>query len=55
MTGENQYFIYYQAANKCATERWFSESQLVAVEDDLSPGMPVFGCVELPEDAVVEE
>ncbi|MDN4285205.1 hypothetical protein OA820_26155 [Citrobacter freundii] len=55
VTGENQYFIYYQAANKCATERWFSESQLVAVEDDRSPGMPVFGCVELPEDAVVEE
>ena len=55
VTGENQYFIYYQAANKCATERWFSESQLVAVVDDRSPGMPVFGCVELPEGAVVEE
>ncbi|MGV3893412.1 hypothetical protein [Citrobacter freundii] len=55
VTGENQYFIYYQTANKCATERWFSESQLVAVEDDRSPGMPVFGCVELPEGAVVEE
>ncbi|MDM2927028.1 hypothetical protein [Citrobacter sp. Cpa228] len=55
VTGENQYFIYYQAANKCATERWFSESQLVAVEDDRSLGMSVFGCVELPEDAVVEE
>lgn len=53
--GENQYFIYYQAANKCATERWYSESQLVAVEDDRSPGMPVFGCVELPEGAAVEE
>ncbi|EEX2766048.1 TPA: hypothetical protein ACGG59_002772 [Escherichia coli] len=55
VTGENQYFIYYQAADKCATERWFSESQLVAVEDDRSPGMPVFGCVDLPEGATVEE
>lgn len=55
INGENQYFIHYQAADKCATDRWFSESQLVAVEDDRSPGMPVFGCVELPEGAVVEE
>ena len=55
VTGENQYFIYYQAADNCATERWFSESQLTAVEDDRSPGMPVFGCVELPEGATVEE
>lgn len=52
---ENQYFIHYQAADKCATTRWYSESQLVAVEDDRSPGMPVFGCVELPPGAVVEE
>lgn len=55
VTGENQYFIYYQAADNCATERWFSESQLTTVEDDRSPGMPVFGCVELPEGATVEE
>lgn len=55
VTGENQYYIYYQAADNCATERWFSESQLTAVEDDRSPGMPVFGCVELPEGATVEE
>lgn len=55
VTGENQYYIYYQAAGNCATERWFSESQLTAVEDDRSPGMPVFGCVGLPEGATVEE
>ncbi|EFH2872212.1 hypothetical protein GKQ19_12065 [Escherichia coli] len=55
VTGDNQYFVYYQAADKCATECWYSESQLVAVEDYRSPGMPVFGCVELPEGAVVEE
>ena len=52
---ENQYFIHYQAADKCATTRWYSESQLEAVEDDRSPGMPVFGCTELPPGAVVEE
>ena len=55
VTGENQYYIYYEAAGNCATERWFSESQLTAVEDDRSPGMPVFGCVGLPEGATVEE
>ncbi|HHT2316129.1 TPA: hypothetical protein ACTYRS_003509 [Klebsiella pneumoniae] len=47
LNGENQYFVHYQAADKCATERWYNESQLVAVEDERSPGMPVFGCVEL--------
>lgn len=47
LNGENQYFIHYQAADKCATERWYNESQLVAVEDERSPGMPVFGCVGL--------
>lgn len=55
LNAENQYFIHYQAADKCATERWYSESQLEAVEDDRSPGQPVFGCVELPEGATVEE
>ena len=54
LNGKNQYFIHYQAADKCATERWYNESQLVAVEDDRSPNMPVFGCVDLPEGAVVE-
>ncbi|WP_312804214.1 hypothetical protein [Atlantibacter hermannii] len=49
LNGENQYLVHYQAADKCATERWYSESQLVAVEDDRSPGMPVFGSVDLPE------
>ena len=55
LNGDNQYLVHYQAADKCATERWYSESQLVVVEDDRSPGMPVFGCVELPEGATVEE
>ncbi|HCF8134998.1 TPA: hypothetical protein NIV04_002050 [Klebsiella pneumoniae] len=54
LNGKNQYFIHYQAADKCATERWYNESQLVAVEDDRSPNMPVFGCVDLPEGVVVE-
>lgn len=49
LNGENQYLVHYQAADKCATERWYSESQLVAMEDDRSPGMPVFGSVDLPE------
>jgi len=55
LNGENQYFVHYQAANQCATERWYYEAQLTAVEDDRSPGMPVFGCIELPAGAVVEE
>ena len=55
VTGENQYYVYYQAADKCATERWYSESQLVAVEDKRSPVMPMFGCMELPVGAVVED
>ena len=48
VTGENQYYVYYRAADKCATERWYSESQLVAVEDDFYPGAPVFGGTEMP-------
>lgn len=55
LNGENQYLVHYQAADKCATERWYSESQLEAVEDERHPGWPVFGCRELPEGAVVEE
>ncbi|MEE6124615.1 hypothetical protein [Enterobacter hormaechei] len=55
LNGENQYLVHYQAADKCATQRWYSESQLTAVEDDNHPGMPVFGCVELPEGATVED
>lgn len=47
--GENQYFIHYQAADKCAKSEWFGESTLSAVEDDRSPGMPVFAGIELPE------
>lgn len=55
VSGGNQYFVHYRAADNCATERWYSEHQLSAVEDDRSPGMPVFACVELPTGAVVEE
>lgn len=55
LNGEDQYLVYYQAADKCATERWYSESQLVAVEDECHPGCPVFAGVELPEGAIVTE
>lgn len=55
LNGDNQYLIHYQAANKCATDSWFLESQLVPVEDDRYPGMRVFGCVDLPKGATVEE
>lgn len=55
VNGENQYHVHYQAADKCATERWYSESKLTAVEDERHPGMPVFGCADLPEGAIVEE
>ncbi|WP_159869450.1 MULTISPECIES: hypothetical protein [unclassified Raoultella] len=53
--GENQYFIHYQAADKCAKSEWFGESTLSAVEDDRSPGMPVFAALKLPEGETVEE
>jgi hypothetical protein len=46
VTGENQYFIYLQVANKYATERWYPESQLVAVEDDRSRIGRCFCCLE---------
>lgn len=49
---ENQYLIHYQAADKCARTNWFSESMLVATEDDRYPGCPVFAPVELPEGAI---
>lgn len=26
LNGEAQYLVHYQAADKCATERWYSES-----------------------------
>lgn len=55
LNGENQYLVHYQAADKCATQRWYYESQLTPVEYDNHPGMPVFGCVELPEGATVED
>lgn len=55
VNGGNQYYIHYQSANGCATDRWYSESQLSAVEDERSPGMPVFASVDLPDGAFVEE
>lgn len=55
VNGRNQYYIHYQSANGCATDRWFSESQLSAVKNDLTPGMPVFSCVDLADGGFVEE
>ncbi|HAV9468082.1 TPA: hypothetical protein JLU56_001316 [Escherichia coli] len=52
--GENQYLIHYKAADGRATTDWFGESMLEATEDDRHPGCPVFACMKLPEDAVVE-
>ncbi|HFE7435061.1 hypothetical protein LD891_25360 [Salmonella enterica] len=54
-SGENQYLIHYQAADKCARSAWFGESELEAVYDDHHPGCPVFAPVELPEGAKVED
>ncbi|MGG6116063.1 hypothetical protein ACQSFK_24700 [Salmonella enterica] len=54
-SGENQYLIHYQAADKCARSAWFGESELEAVYDDHHPGCPVFAAVELPEGAKVED
>lgn len=51
--GQNQYLIYYKAADGCARTEWFSEYQLSAVEDDRHPGCPVYGARELPPGAVV--
>ncbi|HFW2686858.1 TPA: hypothetical protein ACIBAO_001403 [Salmonella enterica subsp. enterica serovar Waycross] len=48
-SGENQYLIHYQAADRCARSTWFGESELEAVYDDNYPGCPVFAAVELPE------
>jgi hypothetical protein len=55
LNGENQYLVHYLAADKCAKEHWYSESQLLEVEDDRHPGMPVFGAVEEPEGIPIEE
>lgn len=52
---ENQYLIYYKAADGCARIDWFGESTLDAVEDERHPGCPVYAGIELPEGAVVEE
>ncbi|ECC6922376.1 hypothetical protein DAE56_26930 [Salmonella enterica] len=54
-SGENQYLIHYQAADKCARSAWFGESELDAACDDRYPGRPVFAAVELPEGAKVED
>ncbi|EBR4567683.1 hypothetical protein B1Q46_17175 [Salmonella enterica] len=54
-SGENQYLIHYQAADKCARSAWFGESELDTACDDRYPGRPVFAAVELPEGAKVED
>ncbi|EAO8184534.1 hypothetical protein AHV57_28385 [Salmonella enterica] len=54
-SGENQYLIHYQAADKCARSAWFGESELDTACDDRYPGRPVFAAVELPESAKVED
>ncbi|HEA0254990.1 TPA: hypothetical protein RU600_004888 [Salmonella enterica] len=54
-SGENQYLIHYQAADKCARSAWFGESELDAACDDCYPGCPVFAAVELPEGAKAED
>lgn len=53
-SGENQYLIHYQAADKCARSAWFGESELDAACDDRYPGSPVFAAVEVPEGAKEE-
>ncbi|EKR7617816.1 hypothetical protein ACM260_004809 [Escherichia coli] len=53
--GENQYLLYYKAADGRATTEWFGESMLEATEDDRHPGCPVFAGMKLPEGAVVTE
>ncbi|OWF73319.1 hypothetical protein B4902_08565 [Yersinia frederiksenii] len=54
MTSENQYFIYYKAADGRAVSAWFNESDLEAVEDDRHPGCAVYAPVDLPKGAVIE-
>ncbi|HEF7268341.1 TPA: hypothetical protein SAZ37_000634 [Yersinia enterocolitica] len=51
---ENQYYIYYKAADGRAVNDWFYESDLDAVEDDRHPGCPVYAAIDLPKDAVIE-
>jgi hypothetical protein len=48
---ENGYFVHYKAADGCATNKWFDESDLVMVEAEESPGQPVYGITELPKGA----
>ncbi|EAA6373986.1 hypothetical protein EWF69_17930 [Salmonella enterica subsp. enterica serovar Thompson] len=54
-SGENQYLIHYQAADRCARSTWFGESELEAVYDDAYPGCPVFAAVKLPEGETVKQ
>lgn len=52
---ENQYFIFYKAADGRALSAWFNESELEAVEDDRHPGCAVYASVDLSEGVVAEE
>ncbi|RKO74362.1 hypothetical protein C5E04_18755 [Pectobacterium parmentieri] len=52
----NGYQVHYKSADGRAQEKWFDEDDIVAVEDERSPGMPVF-CVnadDIPAGAVIE-
>ncbi|HEN3542580.1 TPA: hypothetical protein U5E01_003790 [Yersinia enterocolitica] len=55
VASENQYFIFYKAADGRALSAWFNESELEAVEDDRHPGCPVYAPIDPPKGAVVEE
>lgn len=36
------YRVHYKAADGRAQEKWFDEADIIAVEDERAPGMPVF-------------
>lgn len=51
---ENGYYVHYKAADGCATNKWFEESDLAMVEAAEAPGQPIYGITELPEDTVAQ-
>lgn len=53
----NAYQVHYKAADGRAQEKWLDEDDIVAVEDDRAPGMPVFlvSAEDVPNDAVIED
>ena len=38
----NCYQIHYKSADGRAVETWFDEDDLLAVEDDSNPGLPIY-------------